>query len=234
MNQVRGISLPETLISLFLASLILIALMQHYIHIKQHYHVLQTAADTSSQTLWAIDLIRNNIRQAGFTPCLSVNHLTTIDQRNGLEGLRALDTQDGLQINRMSSEFDEVVELANANQLLATNTHTLRLGEPLIIADCYHAEVFAARGVRVFSGRQLITLDHPLVFTYQSPVYIGDWIESKFYIRSERLMYHYRHTDELTSRVKTLSVHLTGSLLELILGLVDGRTLTTDTRIRAI
>lgn len=234
MNQVRGISLPETMISLFLASLILIALLQHYIHIKQHYHVLQTAVDTSSQTFWAIDLIQNNIRQAGFTPCLNVNRLMTLDKRNGQDGLKAVDMQDGLQINRMSSEFDEVVEQATTNQLLATTIQTHRPGDVLIIADCYHAEVFTARDVGVSSNRQLITLERPLVFTYQPPVYIGDWIEARFFIRSDRLMYHYRRTDELTARVKTLSVQLNGRLLALSLGLDDGRTLAIDTRIRAI
>ena len=222
------------MISLFLASLILIALLQHYIHLKQHYHVLQAAVDTSSQTMWVIDLIQNNIRQAGFTPCLSVNHLTTLDHRNKKSVLRALDTQDGLQINRMSAEFDEVIEFTPLNQLLATLTHSLRLGQPLIIADCYHAEVFIPSDIRFFSSYQLITLEHPLAFTYHAPVYVGDWIESKFYIRSNRLMYHSRHTDELTSCIKSLSVHLNDNLLSVILGTDDGRALKVDTRIRAI
>ena len=233
MRRYQGMGLPEMMIGLFLASLIMLALMHHYIRIKQHYNVLQSALDVTSQVQWAVDLMRDSIHHAGFTPCLSVNRLISLDQRNGHEGLQAIDTHDALQINRMSSDVDEVIDWTNSSQLVATNVQTIRAEYPLLVADCYHAEVVTVRGLRFTSNKQFVTLNHPLAFTYQPPVYIGEWMEERFFIRSGRLFYHRYRTDELTPSIKGMSVSAKAALVNITLDLDDGRTLQVDTRIRS-
>ena len=120
MKRFEGLGLPEMMISLLLASLIMTALLQHYISIKQHYRTLQSTLDTANQAQWVIDLIQNSIRQAGFTPCLRVDRLIAIDHRQGQNRLKALDNHDGLQINHMALFFDEVLEWTNSSQLITT------------------------------------------------------------------------------------------------------------------
>ena len=102
MNKQRGVGLPEVMISLLLASLIITALMNHYINVKQHYFHLQSVMDETMELQLVADFMRDSIRQAGFTPCVSVEHLTTLDQRNGHEHLLAIEVDTVLSIHRMS------------------------------------------------------------------------------------------------------------------------------------
>ena len=233
MKRFEGLGLPEMMISLFLASLIMTALLQHYISIKQHYRTLQSTLDTANETQWVIDLIRNSIRQAGFTPCLRIDRLIAIDHRQGQNRLEAINTDNILQINRMSSHFDEVNEWVNSSQLITTRTQTVHSKSPLLIADCYHAEVVTAKEVKYMPNKQLITLNQALLFTYQPPVFIGEWIEERFFIRKGRLLYRYHHTDELTPTINTMSVHTKAAQVEVTLGQKQGPTLQIKTRIRA-
>jgi hypothetical protein len=233
MKRFEGLGLPEMLISLFLASLIMTALLQHYISIKQHYRTLQSTLDTANETQWVIDLIRHSIRQAGFTPCLRVDRLIARDHRQGQNRLKAIDTDNVLQINRMSSHFDEVNEWVNSSQLITTRTQTFHSESSLLIADCYHAEVVTAKAVKHMPNKQMISLNQALLFTYQPPVFIGEWIEERFFIRKSRLLYRYHHTDELTSTINTLSVHIKAAQVNVTIGQTNGQKLRITTRIRA-
>lgn len=231
MNKQQGAGLSEILISLFLASLIMTALMNHYISIKRHYSHLQTALDEAMELQLVSDFMRDSIRQAGFTPCLNINHLEIVDHRYGYDQIRAVDiSHQDLQINRMSPDFDLVKEISSSTQLLTTRKKIFQVSDSILIADCYHAEVHRVGDVL---GQQ-ITLDQPLTYTYQSPIYIAEWLHERYFVGAQGgLFYQREHTDELTPLVKTMSVKFYRSLSRINLGLDGNRTLELVTRVRA-
>lgn len=227
-NKQQGIGLPEVMISLLLASLIIIALMNHYISIKQHYSRLQSSVDDAMELQWAGDIIRDSIRQAGFTPCLNVEHLIT-------ENLAAIEVDVDLKINRMSSRFNMVLNNSNPSRILLTSTTLLHDDRSVLIADCYHAEVGRVLEVKHSSNGQMVVLANPLIFVYQPPVYVGEWVQERFFIRqSKGLFYQRDHTDELTPLVKNMLVKQTKNLVKVILVLKNGMDLELETRIRGV
>ncbi len=234
MNKQQGFGLPEVMISLLLTSLIITALMNHYLSTKQYYSHLQSSMDESMELQLVSDFMRDSIRQAGFTPCLSVDHLITLDQRDGHGNLSAIEIGAELKINRMSPWFDVMLDRSNSTQILLTRNNTIRDDRPILIADCYHAEVQRVLGVTNTANGQMVTLANPLVFTYQPPVYVGEWLQERFFIRQARGLFYQRdHADELTPLVKTMSLNLKTNLVQVNLGLDGDRELEFETRVRA-
>ncbi len=218
------------------------ALMQHYISTKQHYIHLQSELEDATALQFVIDSMRNSIQQAGFTPCLGLNELITLDTRNGQEPISAIDlgpsVQPTMQINRMSAYFDGVISLNSATEILASRINLLPPNHPILIADCYHAEVHSIREASHTGTTQFITLNTPLAFQYEFPVYIGEWVEEQFFVRKERgLFYHAHHTDELTAQVKSMRPTMentrSGLIVHVWLKLYSERTVQVDTRVRA-
>lgn len=233
MRRYAGIGLPELMIGLLLSSLILIALLQHFIVIKQQYHTLEVQLEAASETQWVIDLLRHSIRQSGFTPCLRIDRLVARDHRQSARRLQGIDIKDGLQSAYMSPYFDEVIEIKNPSQLLTTATQLIRLDYPLLIADCYHAEVVTVKAVKSDANQQTIILNTPLWFTYQNPTFLGVWIEERFWVQNNRLFYRYHHTDELTNAFQTMSVEMNQLVVGVTLKQTDGKILHIMTRMRS-
>lgn len=234
MNHQKGFGLPEVMISLLLSSLIITLLMNQYISMKQHYIQLQSSMEEAMELQLAGDFIRESVRQAGFTPCLRLDHLMTVDTRNGHTSLSAIDVDADLTIHRMNPYFNDLLSELNSTRILVTHYHTLRDDRPILIADCYHAEVHRVIHVSNTAEGQMVTLASPLVFTYQKPVYVGEWLHERFFIRPHRgLFYQHETTDELTPLVKTMSIKMNGHVVLIKLGLGDEQALNLETRVRA-
>ncbi|WP_019218206.1 PulJ/GspJ family protein, partial [Legionella tunisiensis] len=78
----RGFGLTEVIITVFLASLIIIVLLQHYLNCKRFYLDAEITLEREFELQLVSDLIRDSVRRAGFTPCININHLQSIDRRS--------------------------------------------------------------------------------------------------------------------------------------------------------
>ena len=245
MTKQKGIGLSELLIALFLASFIMMALMRHYLNTKQHYRHVQTAAEQSIELQLVTELIRDSSRRAGFTPCLGIDHLKTIDQRHDHKKLVALEVgPDGatsLQVNRMSEQFNTVKKIVDATHLIMAASQMLHPDQSLMIADCYHAEVQTISQIKYAATEQTVTLTKPLAFAYHAPIYSGAWLEETYFIRQQRgheatLFYHLQHTEELTTVIHSLSAHIETyqgrKLVQIHLGLDNAHQLDLETMVR--
>lgn len=248
MPHQEGLGLSELLIALLLSSFIMTGLMHHYLATKKQYSDIQKKLERSIDLQLVTDLIRDSIRKAGFTPCLSIDHLVTLDQRSEPKHLVALEvgadvTTPWLRTRRMSEHFDIVQQITNPMQLFTSHLQPLHRDQSIIIADCYHAEVQKISHVNGVSDGQIVMLSQPLAFTYHEPIYVGEWLEEVYSIRTGQngesaLFYqHYKHAEELTRTVHTLSARLIkeqgGVLVEIILGVDNAQTLKLETMIRA-
>lgn len=234
MHSQKGAGLTEMMIGLFLASLIMTALMNHYICVKRHYVHLQAAMDDAMELQLASDVLRNSIRQSGFTPCLRIDHLISLDHRSGHENIVAFETGSELSINRMNPYFDSVLNIVSPTQVVATHENTIHAARAILIADCYHAEVILVTEINHRPTEQVITLNNPLIFTYQPPVYIGEWLHERYFIGPQGgLFYKQNHAEELTSVITSMSAKYDKTHIHLSLGMNDGRTIKLETKIRA-
>lgn len=226
MNRQRGMGVLELLIGLFLASSILTVLMQFYLNNKRQYTESQVALETWFDVQWVSGLLSDSIRKAGFTPCLGINQLTTKGLRG--EGLNALRSQpQSLRISRMSELFAPITAFQSSTELLVANEGSFKERHSLLIADCEHAEVHQILNVEQVVDGVLITLDKPLEFSYDSPVYAGEWLEEQWYIKTNEqgvraLYYKLVHSEELSPLIHSLETKIQSEqgkqLVELVLG----------------
>lgn len=223
-----GMGLLEMMISLLLSTLVITALVQYYLNCKRHYQQLQIALDQTLEMQLVHDLMQTSVQMAGFTPCVSIPYLTMHEAKFAIKA-----TANSLQIGRMSEDFATVRQFINATTVLTTPIRTLK--RPVLIADCYHAEIQEISQVYQSKSATEITFKKPLHFTYIAPVYLGEWLEERFFIHppAKGLYYQMHHTEQLTPIVHSLSVQLKNSCVGVELGLDGAKTIAFDMTIRA-
>jgi type II secretory pathway pseudopilin PulG len=246
MTRQQGISLLELLISSFLASLLLAVVMQHYLASKRQSMHVQALLEQAFELQLLNDLIRDSLRRGGFTPCIGINFLQSIDRRSGKANLRAIETKAGkhqaLRINRMSEHFTRITAQLGPSQILVTAINPYKAKQTILIADCYHAEVQQILRAQKTNAGIILTLEQPLAFNYIAPVYLGEWIEEEFFVQKDSqghfaLFYQLDHAEELSALVNKMIVNLTSSqgktLVQIIWGLEKSQSMLIETEVRA-
>jgi type II secretory pathway component PulJ len=239
----QGIGLPELLISLFLASFIIVGLVNLYLGAKKEYFYLQDRLEREIDVLTVIEAMRDSIRRAGFTPCLNIDQLTTYDTRTDKFLLPAItfdSHNSALKISRMSEQFSSVESLQQNSELSVHDRIGLKKKQWILIADCMHAEVHQVAEVTHHFQDTQITLERPLRFTYEKEIYVGEWIEEIFYIHKDdensALYYQFHHTDELTNLVNSMKMYKkiqrNQQQIEITLGLNNGKEVHFSTVVR--
>lgn len=215
MNKPNGFGLAEVLISLFLSSLILTLMVPLYVNTKLYYQGLQDELTQEFEIRWVSDLLSDSIRRAGFTPCLGIEQLKTIDSRSDKQLITALSVNNAypksIQVQRMTEHFGKVTQFLNKNELFISEKIEVNTNKPILIADCEHAEVHEIEKIDKSTHGQIITLTKPLFFSYPETAYLGEWLEERWQIKinslgKPALYYHLAHTDELSSFVQSLDV----------------------------
>lgn len=215
MKFYQGFGLPELLISLLLASIIMTTLIQFYLDSKRQYIQAQKLLAARFDVLWVSDLLSDSIRRAGFTPCLAVEQLYVIDRRNGARIHSGLLVENkpgqSIKINRMSEDFSQVIKIPNSFQFVLSSSAFINGKRPIIIADCKHAEVHTIQQVEHVKEGYLVTLNKPLKFSYQASAYAGDWLEEQWFIKKNStaisaLYYRSFHLEELSSLIHSLQI----------------------------
>lgn len=200
--------------ALMLASLLLMVLVNYYAHAKRHYYQIQQHVAEQVDLFLVSELMRTSVRRAGFTPCASVERLVTADRRHGDLPLVALiNTPSSIQMNHMHERFNTVLGIQNKTRILITKDSAIKQGRTMMIADCYHAELHPVDQVTRVANEQVITLSAPLMFDYQDPVYVGEWLEERYFIQVNHdghtgLFYRVSHAEELTPMVHALTAHV--------------------------
>jgi prepilin-type N-terminal cleavage/methylation domain-containing protein len=214
-NQ-QGFSLTELLIALFISSFLMLVFVTQYHAIKRHYISVENALESSFNQQLIVNLLRKSIREAGFTPCMGIEHLQTLDTRTMQSGLRALEMSKppikGYTIHRMFPDFTEVSSHVSSTKLRLINQKTLYKQRPILIADCYHAEVHQVHAIHKTRNYQEVILEKPLVFQYSKPCYVGEWLEETFFVKPQGSTLYYRqgHTDAIADDILSFSatIHL--------------------------
>ncbi|CDZ77102.1 Tfp pilus assembly protein PilW [Legionella massiliensis] len=246
MKKQEGISLLELLISLFVASLLMTLMLQQYLITKRQYREIHRLLERSIELQMVTDLIRASVRMAGFTPCGGINSLNSIDRRNARTGLNAIlingEKSNSLQINKMGDRFATVMQQLGPTQLLLQTDIDYEEQEAVLIADCFHAEVQQIAATSKTKAGTVLTFTKPLAFDYLAPIYLGEWVEERFFIQKNKigdpaLFYKQKHAEELTNVIQSLAVKLSfirGKIMvEVNLGLQKNSNWLVRTVVRA-
>jgi type II secretory pathway component PulJ len=145
MQRQLGMSLSEVLISLFLASIITSTLIQFYVICKKQYQETEKILESQFDVQWVVDLLSESVRRAGFTPCLSLNHMQVVDLRSHPRAIEALQIQNQpnpfIQVHRMDEHFGKIIKIESPTQIRVEHSGIFHEKHPVLIADCVHAEV---------------------------------------------------------------------------------------------
>lgn len=199
---------------MLLSTFIISVLMKQYINTKQHYEQIQQGLERELELQLVVELMQDSIRHAGFAPCVGLNQLTTID--GGLQSLSVDKAGTALHIRRMGDAFVLVEPMLNPMELLLPQAGSLDKIDRLLIADCFHAELLPIQ--RRQSNR--LTLRHPLVYSYEPPIYVGEWIDETYVIQGHstpQLYYKRDKVDALSEVVQGMAIRIKASLVEVVL-----------------
>lgn len=246
MNKVRGFGLVEMLVSLLLSSLMVSAMMHQYLSLKRHHEYSTQLLMQAFDKQLAQEVIQHSIRQAGFTPCLRLDDLTTYDERYQ-QAIPALTIQrhpiPSLAIHRMGNYYP-VLAVRGENKIVVPLTTSLVKGQLVFIADCYHGEVQTISHLHRLPQALEVTLTQPLHFSYEGECYLGEWVEESFYLKRMNsqafaLFYQSHHrADKLVTSLADMYIKKTLSprhrpLISVHLQFSDRSTLEFTTLVRS-
>lgn len=242
MSRQYGVSLTELMISLCLSSLLMMALIQTWLTGNRHYNQSQIILEQGFELQLVNELIRDSVRLAGFMPCIGITHLIAKDRRDKPHPLVAVDlisdNSHSITLARMGEDFVNVLQQIGPSRLLVDKGHSFNIGNAIVIADCYHAEVHVVADSKKTPRGWIVSLEKPLDFDYILPFHLGEWLEERFFIQKNRegksaLYYGTNHTEELTDQVNDLSIQLQSSLVRITLSLAKGGNVVLNTQVRA-
>lgn len=204
----QGISLVELLISLFLSSLLLMVLNQQYINTRQQYRHSQNLLEKENDVQMLVQLLRDSSKRAGFSPCANIASLINPD----LETIHIDNRKMELRLSRMNESFSRLLE-ENGKIILLEKNETIKAGQTIVIADCFHAETRLVKMARFNSFGQLLELDRTLIYQYLDPVYAGLWIQEQFSVEnhsytSPALFYTFNKKEELSGIIDGMKTEL--------------------------
>jgi hypothetical protein len=243
MNKQAGLSLSEVLISLFLTSVMITPLLQFYVSSKFRYLETEKILTIYFDLQWVSNLLSDSIRRAGFTPCLGLNHLQIIDHRHLQHKINALQIGNPkdqfLQINRMDEHFAKVINIRQGTQILMEHALVLHKKRPVIIADCEHAEIHELAHINQQTEKRYVSLSQPLFFSYDNATYIGEYLEEQWYIKKNAkqvntLHYKLVQTEEISPVIHSLQIQYDQQMLQLIMGLEEGKTQKLRVAVRGL
>jgi hypothetical protein len=240
MNTCRGFTLLELTISCFLASVLMAFFMQQVFQFKRQSQVMHHQMNETMEIQWLIDFMRSRVYKAGFTPCRQLEDLIRIDTRAKPGTLRSIELnakQDGFLLHHMDDDVLQIESQMNASTFRVHSTH-IKKEHPVLVSDCYHAEVHTVAQVSHQGDDTVIVLKEPLIYDYPKPFYLGEWVTEAFFLRNigdnKALFYQYHRVDQLMPHVRSFKVKLGKArshfLLNLKLTLDTLRTVEIDIR----
>jgi hypothetical protein len=244
--KMHGIGLVECLVAVLMASLIILCLVQEYVHFKQHYVHIKMVLEEEMDQVAVVELMRDSIKKSGFTPCLNMDALHIVDGRHGKMGLKSIeigDVNSKLTLRRMSEEFNAVLKVSNPRELWVDNTYVFKPQDAVMVSTCYEAEIQTIASVHLVGHSQKITFDHSLSLhpeEFQS-MYIGEFLEESFYIHDFKhkrsLFYDLHHADELSPYIHSMAIQFKKKdqkkRLDVRLGLSNAQSMDVSTFVRS-
>src|SRR5215208_309167 len=183
-NQFRGFSLIEILMSISL-SLILASLLFHILLISQkNYHYQIALHEIENHAQMVSTILHMELKKSGHIGCahLSKSFLfispLPFNDKNKLE----------IKNNRLTVRYQEFPEV-HLNSIskdltrldLSAETHYAK-NDWMIISNCTHAELFQIEKIMIYSDHQLIMPTAALHYEFDKGAEVAPYIEHQYFI----------------------------------------------------
>jgi len=211
MKRQSGLSLIEWMIGLFLGSCLLIIIGRHHLTTSHYTQTSLTRLTDLNDRLLISDLLITSVQQAGFTPCASTQNLIMTPAFPPIELIQG--NKQGLQVTRMSEAFTTVAAPPSSNELMLTEDLSLKRDDMILLADCFHAETLKVQQIRRVQQQWYITFQGLLQYPYTQPIYIGKWLNERFYLQNNAqgqpiFYYQIKHPEALSRSIKKIELSL--------------------------
>lgn len=193
----------ELLLSVFLSGLLMTMLIQFYLSSKQSYTLTQAKLEENLARQMVSQSLRDSLRYAGFTPCLSLNHLqVSSGGESPITAIQIKDQGSHLTIRRMSEHFSRVIKIQDDKHILVSHENSFKKQDFILIADCFCGEVHQIETIKQQAYGLVITLDQALHCHFTTSTYLGHLLEEQFFIKKNnrglaRFFYKINHADQL-------------------------------------
>lgn len=218
-KQINAFSLIEFLFALAISAYLIGLFIQQYTAVKHHTSLSATSLETTFDQAMIAELMSNAIMQAGYTPCSSFDRLEKPASQPVLQQQRSIrkttEGQGGLEIVRMSENFSTSNRIDSRTRLWLEQpnayANTIKIGDPILIVDCFHAELNHVQSFYQTSSGRALMLREPLHFNYIPPVYIGDVVVEHFFVDKNQekqavLYYKTKHKEVLSKAIIGMSI----------------------------
>jgi len=216
---------------------------RYYMQIKAHVSEAKGKLEQALEVQFISDLIRTHVRRSGFSPCMRIEHLMAYDHRYHRSFINAIEmNQHGFMMGRMYEVYERVTSFLDLKRIQVTRNRRLLRKRPLLIADCFHAEIMQSAEIQLKDREQIISFTEPLKFQYHPPVYVGEWVETQFYTEAKTHEAHnlyykiQQRTEVLSPLVRAIKIrvfHLKNKMsVSVALHLISDETVVVDTMVQ--
>lgn len=220
MKRTLGLSLLELMAAMMLGAFIVGAVFSVYLISQRNQQTQLTFQQSQSRATKAIQVLTNEIKQAGWIGCARLAPDFPIQQYSKYT-LSAQNRIQG-QVNELSVRYVqplgvELIEISAVDaKLIVGLQHQFHANDVLVIADCQKAEIFKVRHVAVFHGKQVLTAMEPLHHQFPVRTEINRLVINRFFIAKTK--------DRLSDGTPLFALYLidiTGQKIRLVEGIYD-------------
>jgi type IV pilus assembly protein PilW len=193
----KGVGLIEIMIAVVIGLLLMAGVGQIYISSKQTYHLQDAQSRMQENARYALELLSNDIRLAGYSGCANLNSITpTVTANPPIITLTATSALSGY--NASGSSWDPALSStlsglskpplagtgASGIPIMYPNACGISTGNALMVSDCTAAHIFRATSVSSDESThtQTIAPSNTLGNTYQSDAEIFIFTSRTYYI----------------------------------------------------
>lgn len=248
MNECRlsrcpGVGLIELMVVLCLSSFLTLILLNQMLVTKKEEMKTSDVLAKAYDLNFISELMKNNIRQAGYTPCAAIDQLHHPKHvGTTLTGI-VFDTkqQDALTIHHMAQPIRLVDSIISRSEIAVRGRPAFSPADVLMVADCFHAQVVRLRSIKTDGHDTWLHLGTHLSFSYTSPVYIGLWKTQRFFMNKNvkgvwRLYIQQKRPEALSEWVEDMRVsqeiHQGEKIIHITFQLPHAESWTMQARVR--
>lgn len=209
--MMKGFNLVECCVSMALILIILSALFQQYMQVKQHDDMLHASIEEAMEIRTVLDFMRDRIQHAGFTPCQALHYLQHPSEQLSKTDLASITISPNQIVCRRMGEPFTSADAISTRRIRLMKTIPCLPGDEIVIADCEHVEIHLVKQIEQRGRGMEIELQPPLIFNYHSAFYVGPWVEESFFTRPNKqgensFIYQAKHTETLTTHIQNMIV----------------------------
>ena len=198
-------SLSEVLVALFLGSLLTSLALHQFFSVKKQFQYLSHTLHCNLNESLIVDLLRDTVFHAGFTPYGSIEQLQPLhtEDTRRITAIEPLSSPlHGFIARRMGSSYVPLIRI-HTNTIAVPEFLHIQQNQPLIVCNWCCYQLLTVKNIHRKNDVLYIDLQQPLHDAFQVNSFVGRWIEERYELKqnpqkeTSGLYYYQHHHNEL-------------------------------------